>query len=240
MHERELAKENPCYESVCGKADMSDGTFDREEVEKRARRVFESAAGRQERACKWTSKHMTEFEEKRCDYCGKEASDMLPSFWHDRTRWFCDVDCLEKFKAVVIGSDYAEQILDGEPGTAKALFEKLNAEGGKDDGRRKKVPRVRQEFAQDDRAGADADEPARGHPGQERGRDEGRPVLHEGNRRNHEGRKITLAEAMDLKCYLMKIAKELDRMNKLKALVLGLSLENGTSARNRLDRIMED
>lgn len=62
----------------------------------------------------------------KCDYCGKYGTDMLPSFWNDRTRWFCGVDCLEKFKAVAIGSDYAEQVLDGEPGTAKDLFEKIN------------------------------------------------------------------------------------------------------------------
>lgn len=48
----------------------------------------------------------------KCDYCGKYGTDMMPSFWNDRTRWFCGVDSLEKFKAVAIGSDYAEQVLE--------------------------------------------------------------------------------------------------------------------------------
>lgn len=65
----------------------------------------------------------------RCDYCGKEAADMMPSFWSDRTRWFCDVDCLEKFKAVAIGSRNADDALDGMPGTAKILFENMKTEG---------------------------------------------------------------------------------------------------------------
>ena len=43
-----------------------------------------------------------------------------------------------------------------------------------------------------------------------------------------------------VKCSLKEIANELNRMNNLKALVLGLRLENGTSERNRLDKIMED
>jgi hypothetical protein len=43
-----------------------------------------------------------------------------------------------------------------------------------------------------------------------------------------------------VKCSLKEIANELKRMNKLKALVLSLRLENGTSERNRLDEIMED
>ena len=43
-----------------------------------------------------------------------------------------------------------------------------------------------------------------------------------------------------IKSYMRKIAEELKRMNELKALALGLRLENGTSARNRLDEIMED
>lgn len=43
-----------------------------------------------------------------------------------------------------------------------------------------------------------------------------------------------------VKSYMREIAKELKRMNKLKALALGLRLENGTSERNRLDEIMED
>ena len=43
-----------------------------------------------------------------------------------------------------------------------------------------------------------------------------------------------------VKSYMREIAKELKRMNKLKALVLSLRLENGTSERNRLDEIMED
>ena len=68
----------------------------------------------------------------RCDYCGK-CGNMMPSFWNDRTRWFCSLDCLHIFKALAIGSNYAELVLDGEPGTAKALFEKLKKEGWKDD-----------------------------------------------------------------------------------------------------------
>lgn len=71
----------------------------------------------------------------KCDYCGKYGTDMMPSFWDDHTRWFCGIDCLEKFKAVAIGSDYDEEALDGDPGTAKALFENLYTEGGKNDGK---------------------------------------------------------------------------------------------------------
>ena len=70
-----------------------------------------------------------------CDCCGKSSDDLMPSFWSDRTRWFCCLDCLQIFKALAIGSNYDEQVLEGEPGTAKSLFEKLNKEGCKDDGK---------------------------------------------------------------------------------------------------------
>jgi hypothetical protein len=53
----------------------------------------------------------------------------MPSFWSDRTRWFCGLDCLHIFKALAIGSNYGELVLDGEPGTAKAIFKKLKQEG---------------------------------------------------------------------------------------------------------------
>jgi len=64
-----------------------------------------------------------------CDCCGKSSDNLMPSFWSDRTRWFCGLDCLQIFKALAIGSNYAEQVLDGDPGTAKALFEKLKLDG---------------------------------------------------------------------------------------------------------------
>ena len=64
-----------------------------------------------------------------CDYCGKSSDDLMPSFWSDRTRWFCGIDCLNSFKAVAIGSlSHDEEALDGEPGTAKVIFEKMKQE----------------------------------------------------------------------------------------------------------------
>lgn len=64
-----------------------------------------------------------------CDCCGKSSDDLMPSFWSDRTRWFCSIDCLHIFKALAIGSKYDEQVIGGEPGTAKAIFGKLKLEG---------------------------------------------------------------------------------------------------------------
>ena len=64
----------------------------------------------------------------RCDFCGQLRNDLMPSFWNDRTRWFCGVECLGRFKSVALGSPYADEALDGPPGTAKKILEKLKTE----------------------------------------------------------------------------------------------------------------
>jgi hypothetical protein len=69
-----------------------------------------------------------------CDYCGQEKQDLMPSFWNDRTRWFCDLDCLGRFKSVALGSQYADEALDGAPGTAKKLMEKMKNDAEKANG----------------------------------------------------------------------------------------------------------
>lgn len=61
-----------------------------------------------------------------CDFCGKrnDPYEMLRSFWRDRTREFCGIDCLEGFKAAVniVNED---DVFDGPPGTAKRLLEEV-------------------------------------------------------------------------------------------------------------------
>ena len=70
----------------------------------------------------------------RCDYCGKEGSDMMPSFWSDKTRWFCGIDCLRRFRAIALGSlGFDEDALDGKPGTAKVIFESEERKRRKND-----------------------------------------------------------------------------------------------------------
>lgn len=56
----------------------------------------------------------------RCDFCGSSRNDLMPSFWNDRTRWFCGIGCLERFKAAQ--AIFGEEVLDGKPGDAKKLF----------------------------------------------------------------------------------------------------------------------
>jgi len=60
-----------------------------------------------------------------CDYCGETREDLMPTIWKDRTRWFCGLECLGMFKAVVLGTEFHDEALDGPPGTAKKIFEKL-------------------------------------------------------------------------------------------------------------------
>ena len=57
----------------------------------------------------------------RCDYCGSSRNDLMPSFWNDRTRWFCGIGCLGNFKAAQ--AIFNEDVLDGKPGDAKKLLE---------------------------------------------------------------------------------------------------------------------
>ena len=64
-----------------------------------------------------------------CYYCGQEKHDLMPSFWSDRTRWFCGLDCLRRFKSVAIGSQYADEALDGAPGMAKMINEGVMENG---------------------------------------------------------------------------------------------------------------
>lgn len=57
----------------------------------------------------------------RCDFCGSRCNDLMPSFWRDRTRWFCGIGCLNAFKAAAALFD--DEVLDGKPGDAKKLLD---------------------------------------------------------------------------------------------------------------------
>lgn len=57
----------------------------------------------------------------RCDFCGSRRDDLMPSFWNDRTRWFCGIGCLGRFRAACAMFD--DDVLDGKPGDAKKLLD---------------------------------------------------------------------------------------------------------------------
>ncbi len=70
----------------------------------------------------------------KCEYCGSDREGLMPSFWSDRTRWFCGIDCLNGFRSVAVGSQYDEEALDGAPGTARKIMKELKDEAKETDG----------------------------------------------------------------------------------------------------------
>lgn len=70
-----------------------------------------------------------------CDFCGRTKCDpslMLQGLWKDKTRYYCDIECLDGFKAaaVIVNED---EVFEGPPGTAKRLLEQHMKESEKND-----------------------------------------------------------------------------------------------------------